>query len=244
MDSTDPFNMPFPNNPNGIPTQSAQMNDTESCNSWTEAGIHSPTVSMARLSVPGKANNEYKKGCGALKDKRLQEAETHLRNAIAVYPNYVAAWVVLGQILDQENNRDDARKACAQAETIDPSYSPPYLCLADFAVADNDWKQVQEYASRALEVNPVHTADSLYFSAIAAFHLNRMAEAEAKGLEAVKLDLWHHMPELHLLLAHVYEAKGDIHAEAEQLKEYLKVASSSPSYTEAKTALAQLESHP
>ena len=179
-----------------------------------------------------------------MKDKRWQEAESHVRKAIEMYPNYVSAYVVLGQILDAQNHRDDARKACAQAEAIDPSYASPYLRLADFAADDNDWREVEQMAAHALQVNPVHSADSLYYQAAAAFHLARLREAETSALEAVRLDLWHHIPEIHLLLAHVYQAKGDIQAQAQQLKEYLKNAPSSPDYAEAKALLAQIGSQP
>jgi tetratricopeptide (TPR) repeat protein len=239
----DPFNDPAAL-ARMAPVNSAAMDDNESCNPWTEAGVHSPTVSMARLSIPGKASSEYKKACGALKDKKLPAAETHVRNAIAAYPNYAAAWVVLGDVLDEQHKHDDAQKACSQAETIDPSYSAPYLCLANFAAEDNDWKQVELLADRAMAVNPIETAASLYLMAAAAFHTDHVKEAEANALEAVRLDLWHHIPEVHLLLAHVYQAKGDIKAQAEQLKEYIKMDPGAPNYAEAKAMLAQIDAHP
>ena len=46
------------------------MSQSESCNSWTEAGFHSPTVSASRLAVPSKASGEYQRACGALKDRK------------------------------------------------------------------------------------------------------------------------------------------------------------------------------
>jgi len=80
-----------------------RMIDSESCNSWTESGVHSPTVSAKRLAVPNKATSEYQKACGAFKGKRFMDAEEHLRKAIEAYPDYPAAWVVLGQVLESEN---------------------------------------------------------------------------------------------------------------------------------------------
>jgi len=213
----------------------------ESCNTWTEAAVHSPTVSTARLAVPGKASGEYQKGCGAFKGKRLEDAEEHLRKAIEVYPNYAAAWVVLGQVLDAQHKKDEARDACTHAQTVDPEYVPPYLCLADFSASEQNWDQVASLSSRALELEPLTNIYSLYYAADAAFHLKNLQDAETKANSAVKLDTWHHLPQLRLLLAHVYEATGDSHSEIAQLKEYVKSAPNGQELNDAKATLAQLE---
>ena len=100
-EQTDPFEALYGSPPMApMPLVSDRLIDSEGCNSWTESGVRSPTVSVARLAVPGKASSEYRKGCGAYKDKNLEQAERHLHKAIHIYPSYPAAWVVLGQVLD------------------------------------------------------------------------------------------------------------------------------------------------
>src|SRR4029077_5668637 len=136
-------------------------------------------------------------------------------------------WVVLGQVLDEQHKRDDAREACSRAIKIDPTYVAPYLCLAQFSAKENDWKQVSSLAEHAMTIDPARNPYSLYYTADAAFHLNDLAKAETSALAAVALDPWHHLPQLHLLLAQIYAAKGDPRAEAEQLRNYLKVAPNS-----------------
>jgi tetratricopeptide repeat protein len=227
-----------------MPSPSSQLADSEGCNSWTESEVHSPTVSVARLAVPGKAGSEYQKGCGAYKDKHLEDAERHLRKAIEIYPSYPAAWVVLGQALDGLHKRDDARQACSQAVNIDPTYVAPYLCLAQFSATENDWKQVSSLAEHAMVLDPVRNPYVLYYMADAALHLNDLDKAETSAQTAVALDPWHHLPQLHLLLAQIYAAKGDPHAEAEQLRNYLKVAPNSGDAAGVRNTLAQLESQP
>ena len=206
--------------------------------------MRSPTVSVARLAVPGKATGEYQKGCGAYKDKHLDQAEHHLRKAIDIYPTYPAAWVVLGQVLNAQHKREDARQACSKAITIDPTYVAPYLCLAEFSATEDDWKQVSTLSERALALDPANNPYSLYYSADAAFHLNDLATAERDALAAVVLDPWHRIPQLHLLLAQIYAAKGDPEAEAAQLRDYLKVAPNSGDAAGARDTLAQLQSKP
>ena len=60
------------------------------------------TVSAIRLGVPGKARSQYEKACDAFKKKKMTEAEQHVRDAIQKYPKYPAAWVMLGQVLQDE----------------------------------------------------------------------------------------------------------------------------------------------
>lgn len=227
-----------------MPANFSQLIDSEECNSWTESGVRSPTVSVARLAVPGKASGEFQRGCGAYRDKHLEKAEQHLRKAIDLYPSYPAAWVVLGQVLDAQHKRDDATQACSRATKIDPTYVAPYLCLAEFSATDANWKQVSSLSKRALALDPVNNPYSLYYTADAAFHLDDLAEAERNALAAVALDPWHHLPQLHLLLAQIYAAEGDSHAEAAQLQDYLKVAPNSGDAAGARDTLAQLQSRP
>jgi predicted Zn-dependent protease len=227
-----------------IPLDTSEMVNAEACNSWTESGVHSPTVSTARLAVPGKASSEYQKACGAYKDRRLPQAEEHVRKAIAEYPNYVAAWVVLGQVLDAQHKRDEARTACSRASTVDPNYVAPYLCLAEFAATEANWNEVSKLSQRALALDPVNNVYSLYYAADASVHLLHLTEAETNALAAVQLDTWHHLPQLHLLLAQVYAAKGDVRAEVASLRQYLKLAPNSGDAPGAKNTLAQLEGRP
>jgi tetratricopeptide (TPR) repeat protein len=215
--------------------------ETEACNSWTESGTKSPTVSVARLAVPGKATSEYQKGCGAFKSKRFDQAEEHVRNAIQVYPNYAAAWVVLGQILDAQKKRDDARKACSQARSVDPNYVAPYLCLAEFAATEGDWQEVAILSGGALSVDPSGNAYSFYYASVAALHFGDVPRAEKDAQNAIKLDKWHHMPQVHLLMAQICQAQGDSHGQAAQLREYLKSAPASQDTETVKSTLAQIE---
>ncbi len=245
--SPDPFESLYgrpPATTSELSGEAGRMVDNESCNSWTESSVHSPTVSAKRLIVPGKAAGEYQKGCGAFKGKRWLEAEDHLRRALDLYPDYAAAWVVLGQVLVSEKKSDEAKTACAKAEEVDPGYVASYLCLAEFAANDSNWPELAKISAQAMEIDPIGNPYSLYYAAAAGFHQNQLAQAEMHAQAAVKLDEWHHVPELHLLLAQIYDAAGNVVGEVAQLKEFLKVASNSKDAPKAKNTLALLEATP
>jgi tetratricopeptide (TPR) repeat protein len=102
--------------------------EDESCLPWELPSVRGATVSAVRLGVPSKARNLYEKACGAFKKRKLTEAEQYVREAIQTYSNYLAAWVMLGQVLQSEQKIDEAHEACSKALSVDPTYLPPYLC--------------------------------------------------------------------------------------------------------------------
>jgi tetratricopeptide (TPR) repeat protein len=221
-----------------------RMIDAESCSSWTESGVHSPTVSAKRLAVPSNASSEYQKACGAFKGKRFPDAEEHLHKAIEFYPDYPAAWVVLGQVLESEKKADEAQEACSKARDLDPGYVASYLCLSEFAANDSDWTRLAKLSEQALALDPVGNPYALYFAADAGLHFNQLTQAEMHAQSAVKLDEWHHLPQLHLLLAQIYEAAGNTVGEVVQLREFLKMAGNSKDAPKARSILAQLDAPP
>ena len=225
-----------------VNADSARAVESEACNSWTDSGVHSPTVSLSRLEVPDKASSEFQKGCSAYKSKKLNDAEQHVRKALDIYPQYAASWVLLGQVLDAQHHMEDAGKACSQGATIDPTYIAPYLCLAEFAARNNDWRQVSQLSDEALAIDPTSNAYALYYSANADFHLQKdLPDAEQHARAAADLDPWHHLPQIHLLLADIYAGKNDPRLEESELKEYLKVASNSPDAPLARAMLKEIQ---
>ena len=55
---------------------------------------------------------------------------------------------------------------------------PPYLCLADFAAREEDWKEVATLAEQAIALQPVNNTYAFYYTAKAAFHLQNLRRAE------------------------------------------------------------------
>ena len=245
LENPDPFSLAANRLPMGdLSGEIGRMKDNESCNSWTESSVNSPTVSLKRLGVTGKAQGEYQRGCGALKGKRWAEAEDHLRRAVDIYPDYAAAWVLLGQALISEKKSEDAKKACDKAKEIDPGYVASYLCLAEFAANESNWPEVAKASAAALDLDPIGNPYSLYYAADAGLHQRQLSQAEMHAQTAVKLDTWHHIPELHMLLAQIYQEAGNVVGEAAQLKEFLKYAANSKDAPLARSMLALVETTP
>jgi hypothetical protein len=216
--------------------------EDETCLPWDLPDVRGATVSAIRLGVPSKARNEYEKACGAFKRKKLPEAEQHVRDAIDKYSNYLAAWVMLGQVLQGEQKMKEAHDACSEALRVDPTYLPPYLCLAGLLERENQWGDLLTMSNRFLGMNLVGDRYAYYYSAIAHFHLYDLPEAQKSVSRAIAIDSEHHQPGLYFLLAQIYGEQGDVANAAAQIKQFLKYNNVRQDKDAAKQYLAKLQS--
>ncbi|MFZ0584397.1 MAG: tetratricopeptide repeat protein [Candidatus Acidiferrales bacterium] len=213
----------------------------ESCLLWNITQSHAATVSTATLKIPGNAKGEYRKSCSDLKDKNLASAQAHLHKALDEYPQYAAAWALLGQVLEAGNKIDEARNACSQASAADAGYAPAYLCLADVAAQQHDWHLTLDMADRSLALVPQHNVYGSFYSAMAQFHLEQLPEAESDALKTIDADRSHRIPQAHLLLAEIYNARHDTRGAAYELRAYLKAAPNAADAGAVKKSLAEVE---
>jgi len=216
----------------------------ENCLPWNVSGDRDAAISVTRLSVPSQARSEYEKACDSNNKSEFKDAELHVRGAIDKFQTYSAAWVMLGMVLEEQHNRQQARDACDHAMTIDSKYLPAYFCLAEFSARNREWEQVLNLANLALGLNSGGDGYAYYYRAAALFHMKNLVEAKKSALQASEIDVNHNDVPLYFLLAHIYEAEGDkIDAEA-QLRLILKHHTDPQQEGAAKTFLAKLESQP
>jgi tetratricopeptide (TPR) repeat protein len=188
--------------------------------------ITSPVISIEEFKRTAKARNEYWQGCLALQKKKNADAEQHFRKAIRRYPKYVVALVTLGQMLTKEQRTREARKFCSQGSTVNTSYAPAYLCLADIAMREHSWQEVLMLSGHVLESDAFSNFVAYEYHAAANLNLHNLAAAEKSGLRAAELDREHREPRIYFVLAQIYEARGDVGEVVAQLRSYLKYSDS------------------
>jgi tetratricopeptide (TPR) repeat protein len=223
--------------PHGVPPPI--VTGDESCFMWPLTEVRSSTTGVASLEVTGQARKDFQRACRAANEKKLANAEEHLRQALHADGQYPAAWVLLGQVLKAEQKPEDARNACTQALTVDPSYLPADLCLADLCALEQRWEQALHFANTAVALDP-SDAHAHFYAAGAYFGLRRLTEAETSALKAAELDKTKREPRTHFLLAQIYEIERKPDAEAAQLREYLKSATDPQEVAMVKKYLADL----
>jgi Tetratricopeptide repeat len=234
-----PTMQPFPDIP---PLPRPTVADDDKCFPWKISEARAATVSVSRLQVPSKARREFGKACDALNKNKFDEAEQHARKAIEKFQDYSAAWVTLGLSLEGQQKPQAAAAACSHAVTLDATYLPSYLCKAEFALRNRDWKQVLNLADLAEGLNPDGDAYVYYYRAAAYFHTDNLAEARKCALRAEEIDTHHSEPYIYFLTAQIYAQQGETENAITQLRQLLKHHSDPQHEDQARQYLAELES--
>jgi Tfp pilus assembly protein PilF len=202
--------------------------------------VEGDTISATSLAAPGNARKELAKAreIGA---KKPEEAEKHLRKAVEVYPQYAAAWLLLGKLQSQRGALADARTSYQQAVTADAKFVQPYVELAYLSAMQQQWQEVAQYAEQAIRLDPVDNYLPYYLDAVANIRLKRIDDAQRSANKAEQIDREHHEPRIALVQANLCAMKRDYVSAASHLRDYLTVAPNAPDATQVKSELARLE---
>jgi hypothetical protein len=220
------------------------------------AKVEGATLSATPYQAPKDARTAYEKGIQADRNGKFADARKYFETAVAIHPAFVNAWYLLGTVLQKENQNDEARKAYTQATTLNSKFLPPYLSLASMAYQSQSWTEVLKLTAHILDLDPfnhaadtnyildldpLNSADAYFYDAAANFMLNRIEAAEKSGLKAEHLDLRTHFPQLHLLLAQIFEQKNNYAPAVTELQIYLALVPHGKDEAPVREMLAKLE---
>lgn len=191
--------------------------------------------------APKQARKEYDKGCAATRKKSPDDALKHLNLAVKADPTYAEAWVLLGQTQKETGKLSDAEQSCTQGRQANPDYLPAYLCLADIAANQQKWDQVADLTNHVIDAHPDKAPSAFYYNSLANFHLNQLDAAEKSGLVATEQGNDSLKGQVYLLLAKIDEAKGDRAAEADHLRNFLKLAPRDPNAAAVRHVLDEIK---
>jgi tetratricopeptide (TPR) repeat protein len=186
------------------------------------AKVEGSTISAVSLAAPKGARKAYEKGIAASRKKKWDEAQTHLEQAVALYPQYADAWYELGVALQEQNHLEQARTAYAQAQNADSKFLKPYRQMAVIAVRERKWEEAAQTTDRLLRLDPVDFPDAYFLSAVARFNLGDLDAAEKSAREGMKLDPNHRMPRFEHLLGLILANKRDYAGAARLIRSYLQ----------------------
>ncbi len=218
--------------------------------------IAGTTINARSYMAPKEARKAYEKGLEAEGKGNLAVARKHFETAVAIYPKYASAWFQLGMVLQNQNHKDEARKAYTQATASDSKFLPPYLSLAAMALEERNWTAVLaltghilerdplnhvEVAAYIVDLDPLNCAEAYFYNAFANFQLNKFDEAERSGLKAEHVDLLTRFPQLHFLLGEIFARKNDYAAAISELRTYLELAPHAKNVDQVRAELAELQ---
>jgi len=200
-----------------------------------------PTVSVNTMIVPKEAHDAFEKGRKAGTEKKFDEAVTELNKAVTVYPQYAAAWSLLGEIHRLQNQFEPAKAEYAKALAADPKFVSPYFGLAAMAVVENKWTDAVQLTDQLIQLNSIAYPMAYFFNAAANLNLGKLDAAELSARKFQQVDRAHTRPDIALLLANILTGKHQ-YAEAAQLyRDYLAVKPDAPNAEALKKEAQRLD---
>jgi Tfp pilus assembly protein PilF len=206
------------------------------------ANVQATAISFTTLAAPKEARKSFEKAQKFLQQKNARPAEAikELEKAVEVYPQYAAAWNLLGETRLSQKDEEGARKAFERSLAADPKYVNPYLHLAAMDLRASQWAAAADITSRLTQMNPF-LGQAHYFNAIANYNLGKMDLAEKSARSAMQSDSGNGLPMLHQLLGTILARQGNFPSAAEEFRSFLKLAPNSPNAEQLRKQLTDWE---
>jgi Tfp pilus assembly protein PilF len=204
-------------------------------------GTAASSISITSMKAPDDARTEFDKGRKDFFNKKYEKAEKHLKKATELFPQYAAAWDILGRDQRMLKQDEDAEKSFLSSIKADDKYISPYMQLAGMNAAKANWSEVLRLTDKVASLDPASRPDAYFLSAIARYNLKQLAQAEISARKAVDADKEHQFPRAALLLGNILQTKGDNKGAAEQFRNYLKMEPNSQDAPRLQAYLAKVD---
>ena len=169
------------------------------------------------LEIPRQAKKEFDLGMREQRDGKCDVRLAHLKKALALYPRYGEAFTEMARCYLQMNDMAAAEAAFKSAIPLSTGIYTT-VNLATLYISQGRLDEAQALITPVLQKN--RTEGELYATqARIHFARGRMRDAEVAGLEAHARG--HHSADIHLILAKIYEDRGNGAAVTTQLLNYL-----------------------
>lgn len=203
------------------------------------ASAETAAISAKTLAAPKDALQAYEKALQELGKTKVNFAKTsnELEKAVGIYPEFAAAWYLLGEIRLELQDHAAAREAFEHATVADPQYANPYVSLAMLEIDQGRWEEAAQFSGQALELDS-RLVRAHYFHALANVSLGRLDVAEESVLQVQASSSATDYPLTHYMLGWIVSQKGDFLTAAAEYRRFLEIAPTSPVAETLETQLA------
>jgi Tfp pilus assembly protein PilF len=200
-------------------------------------------ISVHQLSIPGNASAKYAEAQKRLAARDAQSAVRILEEAVAIAPEFSAAWNALGVIAFQTGDDDRAEILFHKALAADPGAFEPLVNLGGVLLKKATLKkqapaEALPFNQRAVQDRP---DDALANAQLGMnyFKLDQFDQAEQYLLAAKRLDpAQFYQPQL--FLADIYTRRGNRQAAIRELEDVLALRPDGPLSESIRHNLSQL----
>ena len=198
------------------------------------------TISVTSMAAPKDAMRALEKA-QKIKVEKPAEAEKELNKAVKIYPQFAAAWTLLGDLHREHNDFNTARTDYEQAIAADPQFVNPNYGLAMIALQEKKWDDTIRLTEQVIKLNAAAYPLAYFLNAAANYNSQKFEPAEENAKKFKALDTQHSHPEVCLLLSYLYSGRQDYAAAAGEIREYLTLAPSSPDAESLKNDVKRFE---
>lgn len=176
-------------------------------------------VSVRELSIPSKALREYQQAERDLRRKDSASAESHLKNAVGIAPQFANAWNLLGTMAYKSQRYEGAEDCFRRALAAEPGAYEPLVNLGGVLLNLGKVQEAWDHNVHAVLARP---NDALANSQLGmTYFAMGKADLALKYLnEARRLDPGH-FSNPQLLAAEIYLRRRQWSEAAETLEEFL-----------------------
>ncbi len=138
-------------------TESLEINVTRPASTGpVDTTLSSAMVNVADFRIPKPAAKEFNKANEQIEVQNWKGATATLKKAIAIYPQYAAAYNNLGVAYARSGNRDLELGALQKAIEIDNHFIPAYVNLARLKIAENAFPDAETVLNKVRELDPAN----------------------------------------------------------------------------------------
>ena len=146
------------------------------------------TVSVRELAIPGKAQEEYRKGLVSLAKKQLANSLKHFASAVRAFPGYFEALYHQGIVETDLGHPEAAMQDFQMASELSGGrYARAQFGMGYLYYLQGNAAQAESITRRGLELDP-DSADGYVILGMTLLRLNRTDEAERSAREALLRD--------------------------------------------------------
>lgn len=198
------------------------------------------TISVTSMAAPKDAMRALEKAQKIRAEKPV-EAEKELNKAVKIYPQFAAAWTLLGDLHREHNDFNTARADYAQALAADPQFVSPSYGLAVIASQEKKWDDTIHLTEQVIKLNASAYPLAYFLNAAANYNSQKFEAAEESAKKFKALDTQHSHPDVCLLLSYLYSGRQDFAGAAREIREYLVLAPNSPDVESLKNDAKRFE---
>jgi tetratricopeptide (TPR) repeat protein len=202
----------------------------------SQPGVEGAAVSLTTLAAPKLAKKHFEKALRHLRDAKLEKAAAELELAVEEYPDYAAAWTLLGELRQQLGHESGIREAFERALEADSRYLRPFAPLIRIEIAEGNYEQAAELAERAVRLNPL-SAELHYHLALATYKLGDKEKARYHARKAVESDDIAESTAAYALYGDILAQAGERAEAADQYRRFIALHPNLPTSQELRLQL-------